>query len=68
MFSVFARLATQLSLSATMADLSALPFPASELAWGKLSDVMTHMDLDKKSACTVLQLVLGQPSVPRIES
>ena len=46
-----------------MADLSGLPFPPSELSWDKLGDVMKHMKLGKSQACTVLNLVLGAPSV-----
>ena len=46
-------------------SMDSLPFPAEELAWSKLKEVMDHCSLDKQSACSVLQLVLGSPSVPR---
>ena len=46
-----------------MGDLGKLPFPPSELSWEKLPEVMLHMGLPKKEACTVLQLVMGPPSV-----
>ena len=48
-----------------MADLGKLPFPPSELSWEKLPEVMLHMGLAKKEACTLLQLVMGAPSVSR---
>ena len=46
-----------------MADLSGLPFAPADLSWDKLKDVMDHMNLPKAQAVTVLNLVLGAPSV-----
>lgn len=48
---------------AEMGDLSQLPFPPSELSWDKLPVVMKHLGLSKVQAATVVQLVLGAPSV-----
>ena len=49
-----------------MAGLTGLPFPVEDLAWSKLEEVMNHSGLDKQSAVTVLKLVLGDPSVARM--
>ena len=43
-------------------SLPGLPFPASELGWDKLKDVMKFTKLSKKEAITVISLVCGQPS------
>lgn len=48
-------------------DLASLPFPADQLSWDKLDDVMKHCKLSKAQACTVLQLVIGNPPVPRFD-
>lgn len=46
----------------TMAGLAMLPFPPAELSWDKVAEVMDCLKLDKQQACTVMSLVLGQPS------
>lgn len=55
------RLSIKLALE--MGDLTQLPFPPSELSWSKLPVVMEHLGLSKAQAATVVQLVLGAPSV-----
>ena len=49
-----------------MAALTNLPFPVEDLSWSKLEDVMAHCGLAKQAAMTVLRLVLGEPSVARM--
>lgn len=43
-------------------NLPGLPFPASDLGWDKLDEVMDYTKLSRKEACTVIALVKGQPS------
>ena len=49
-----------------MAALTNLPFPVEDLSWSKLEDVMARCGLAKQAAMTVLRLVLGEPSVARM--
>ena len=43
-------------------NLPGLPFPATELGWDKLDEVMKFTKLSRKEASTVIALVCGQPS------
>lgn len=43
-------------------NLPGLPFPASELGWDKIDEVMKFSKISRKEACTVIALVKGQPS------
>ena len=43
-------------------NLPGLPFPASELGWDKVDEVMKFTKLSRKESCTVIALVCGQPS------